>query len=405
MIDEAKAREFYVEFLGFSIDWEHRFDDNAPLYLQISRGGCTLHLSEHYGDAVPGSALRIDTEDVDALNRELLGKNYKYAKPGVQETPWQTREMTLKDPFGNRLVFSQPLPPPAVDWRPSLSGVGETSRWVAASRALETGRADALYHDRFARELAGDVGLAILNAMRKAIGATTSGEPDPFLSIRTRFFDDTLLRATHGSAIRQVVVLAAGMDARAFRLDWPAGLVLFEVDRLEIFDYKEPVLVRLGAAPTCDRRVVVADLAEAWTEALLAAGFDPSRRAAFLAEGLFMYLEESAVTRLLAALRGLACEGSSLGLDGVNTEMLVSTQTARYMKMLEDAACPWKFGMDDPERLLAAHGWHATVVLPGEPDANYGRWPYPVVPRTTPHTPRGFYVHATRTGGLKPNGR
>src|SRR5690349_12841881 len=125
IFDENKAREFYVEFLGFAVDWQHRFSDDAPLYLQISRDGCVIHLSEHYGDAVPGGALRIETDDVDGFNRELLAKNYKYAKPGVAETPWQTRKMTIKDPFGNRLAFSQPLPPPAVDWQAMLSGVGE----------------------------------------------------------------------------------------------------------------------------------------------------------------------------------------------------------------------------------------------------------------------------------------
>jgi methyltransferase (TIGR00027 family) len=394
MIDEAKAREFYIGFLGFAVDWEHRFEDNAPLYLQISRDGCTLHLSEHYNDAVPGSALRIAIDDVDALNRELLAKNYKFAKPGVQETPWETREMSIRDPFGNRLVFSQSLPPPPVDWQPSLSSVGETSRWVAANRALETESDDPLYQDPFARDLAGDVGPAILNAMRKAMGQTPSSKSEPYLTIRTRFFDDELLQATR--ELSQVVILAAGMDARALRLPWPDGVVVFEVDRREIFDYKEPVLARLAARPTSDRRIVAVDLADRWAEALVAAGFDASRPAAFLLEGLLMYLDEAAAMRLLAELDALAKPGSWLGFDAVNTEMLVSTYTARYMQMLQNAGCPWKYGMDDPERLLAAHGWQAIVVMPGEPDANYGRWPYPLMPRDMPRVPRSVFVHATR---------
>jgi uncharacterized glyoxalase superfamily protein PhnB len=107
MLDEAKAREFYVGFLGFNVDWEHRFDDNAPLYMQVSRDGCVLHLSEHYGDCTPGGAIRIDTDDIDALHREFSEKKYKYARPGVEETPWGTREISVRDPFGNRVVFSQ----------------------------------------------------------------------------------------------------------------------------------------------------------------------------------------------------------------------------------------------------------------------------------------------------------
>jgi catechol 2,3-dioxygenase-like lactoylglutathione lyase family enzyme len=106
IFDEAKAREFYVDFLGFRVDWEHRFEPGLPLYLQVSRDGCVLHLSEHHGDASPGSALRIETDAIDALREELLGKEYKYARPGIQEAPWG-RDMSIGDPFGNRLVFSE----------------------------------------------------------------------------------------------------------------------------------------------------------------------------------------------------------------------------------------------------------------------------------------------------------
>jgi uncharacterized glyoxalase superfamily protein PhnB len=107
IMDEPKAREFYVDFLGFKVDWEHRFDDNAPLYMQVSREGCVLHLSEHFGDAVPGGAIRIDCDEIETLNREFRDKKYKYARPGINETPWNTREISIKDPFGNRVIFSQ----------------------------------------------------------------------------------------------------------------------------------------------------------------------------------------------------------------------------------------------------------------------------------------------------------
>ena len=105
IFDEAKAKEFYVGFLGFSVAWEHRFGENFPLYLQISRDSCVIHLSEHHGDCSPGSAVRIQVDDVGALNHELLLKNYRFAKPGVQSTEWKTREMVVADPFGNRLIF------------------------------------------------------------------------------------------------------------------------------------------------------------------------------------------------------------------------------------------------------------------------------------------------------------
>ena len=105
IFDEAKAREFYVDFLGFSVDWEHRFGDNFPQYMQVFRDKCVLHLSEHHGDSSPGSALRIETDDIDAMNRELKEKSYKFAKPAIEDTQLETREMRITDPFGNRLVF------------------------------------------------------------------------------------------------------------------------------------------------------------------------------------------------------------------------------------------------------------------------------------------------------------
>ena len=109
IFDEAKAREFYIDFLGFKVDWEHRFEPGLPLYMQVSRDGCVLHLSEHHGDCSPGAAMRIETIDLDGFHSELVSKHYKYARPGIDETPWGTRDMSVKDPFGNRLTFTTAL--------------------------------------------------------------------------------------------------------------------------------------------------------------------------------------------------------------------------------------------------------------------------------------------------------
>ncbi len=108
MFDIAKAREFYVDFLGFTWDWEHRFDDNAPLYAQISRAGIVIHLSEHHGDGAPGSHITIQTKGIAALHRELTAKKYRYARPGLEDQPWGARTITVADPFANRLTFSEP---------------------------------------------------------------------------------------------------------------------------------------------------------------------------------------------------------------------------------------------------------------------------------------------------------
>jgi uncharacterized glyoxalase superfamily protein PhnB len=109
MFDEAKAKEFYVDFLGFKIDWQHRFEEGLPLYMQVSRDGCVLHLSGHHGDCSPGSAMRIETNELEGFQQALLAKNYKYARPSIEEMPWGSRDMSITDPFGNRLTFTNAI--------------------------------------------------------------------------------------------------------------------------------------------------------------------------------------------------------------------------------------------------------------------------------------------------------
>jgi hypothetical protein len=106
IFDEQKAKEFYVGFLGFKVDWEHRFEPGLPLYMQISKDDCILHLSEHYGDCSPGATMRIVTTALEAFQQELLARQYKYARPGIEDTPWGSRDMSIGDPFGNRLTFT-----------------------------------------------------------------------------------------------------------------------------------------------------------------------------------------------------------------------------------------------------------------------------------------------------------
>ena len=105
IFDEVKAREFYLEFLGFTLNFEHRFNDDAPLYMGIQRDDCTLHLSEHHGDATPGSHVRIDASHLMAFQKELAAKDYKYNRPGIEKGA-AGDEVAVIDPFGNRLTFT-----------------------------------------------------------------------------------------------------------------------------------------------------------------------------------------------------------------------------------------------------------------------------------------------------------
>lgn len=113
--DAQRAAQFYQEFLGFVQDWTHRFGDDFPLYQQLSLHSaaglaCLLHLSEHHGDACPGSKVRIAWPQLEAFQQSLLAKNYRHAKPGLERMPWGMLEMRIADPFGNHLVFFEELP-------------------------------------------------------------------------------------------------------------------------------------------------------------------------------------------------------------------------------------------------------------------------------------------------------
>jgi catechol 2,3-dioxygenase-like lactoylglutathione lyase family enzyme len=110
IFDVEKAREFYVGFLGFTVDWEHRFDDRGPLYMQVSRGALVLHLSEHHGDACPGSTVFVRLTGIDEYHREITAKGYGYMRPGVDVAPWNAKVMEVIDPFGNRIRFNEDLP-------------------------------------------------------------------------------------------------------------------------------------------------------------------------------------------------------------------------------------------------------------------------------------------------------
>ena len=110
IFDLAKAKEFYLDFLGFRIEWEHRFEDGLPVYLQIARGDLVLHLSEHHGDGSPGAIVYVRTTGLVDFHREITAKGYSFMRPSIERTPWGSRLMEVTDPFNNRLRFDEKLP-------------------------------------------------------------------------------------------------------------------------------------------------------------------------------------------------------------------------------------------------------------------------------------------------------
>jgi methyltransferase (TIGR00027 family) len=264
-----------------------------------------------------------------------------------------------------------------------MDSVGLTSRWMAASRARESERPDALFDDPFAARLAGEPGVTWLSHVEASSG------PLAFPPIRTRFFDDLI--AAEPTA--QVVLLGAGMDARAQRLSWAPGVVLYEVDQPAVLDLKARVLAETPAR--CERRVVACDLREAWEPALLAAGFAPQRPSLWVLEGLLMYLDAESVSALLGAVARLAAPGSRIGFDVPNPMLLAAPRMRGMLDALEAMGAPWRYGCADPEALLAEHGFHAVVRQPGQPGCDFGRWPAPIPPPGQP-AGRFFLVTGTR---------
>ena len=270
--------------------------------------------------------------------------------------------------------------------------IAPTSRWMAAARARESERADRLFYDPLAAALAGPEGFAWLERMEFA---AQSDGPGLYPVIRTRFFDDFLLDACRRLEVRQVVLAAAGLDTRAFRLDWPYRTRLYEMDLPEVLDTKEDVIDRAGAKPNCERRTIRVDLrGTSWPETLLASGYRPERPSVWLIEGLLFYLTRTAVHGLLEKVGALTATGSLLGLDVMNRGLFYSLVAWPLQAALARLGAPGRFGTNDPERLMARHGWEADVTQPGEEGANFGRWPRPMLPREVPGLPRSFLVRA-----------
>ncbi|WP_410596331.1 SAM-dependent methyltransferase [Amycolatopsis sp. lyj-23] len=248
----------------------------------------------------------------------------------------------------------------------SLPAVSRTAVGVAALRAYESSRPDRLFDDPYAAAFA-EAGRSALPAAGEGLGTLFY----PQVVIRTRFYDDHLL----GSGCAQIVLLAAGLDTRAFRLAWPAGTRVFELDLPEVLAFKDHVLAEQGAAPSGDRVVVPVDLREDWATALRERGFDPAAPTAWLAEGLLIYLTPEEAEGLLTTVGDLSAPGSRIAFehraDSSPGSMIARAKAAAGGKHVTSL---WRgeLGGRAPE-WLAAHGWEPSTVTRAELATAYGR--------------------------------
>lgn len=283
-----------------------------------------------------------------------------------------------------------------MDPHDALRGVAKTALGVAVVRARESLRDDRLFNDPYAQKF--------LDAAPEAFpeqpaSADDRAELGPLASLgavfafhgvlRTRFFDDYLLTAARAGC-SQVVLLAAGLDTRALRLSWSGEVRVFELDLPEVFAFKEEVLAGCGAVPTGERRTVPVDLRGNWPGSLVAAGFDPTVPAAWLAEGLLIYLTAAEAVRVLTEVGELSAPGSRLAFEhGDITSPALLAQT-HDMPTMEQYTSLWKGGLgDDDAGWLGRHGWQVQVHDRAELAASYGR--------SAPGQSSGGFLTAVRT--------
>jgi len=252
-----------------------------------------------------------------------------------------------------------------------LAAVGRTAVGVARVRALESARPDGLFDDPFAAAFA-DTSQPSADTedtpQRRAWRAAIAFH----IIIRTRFYDD-YLRDAVAAGCRQIVLLGAGLDTRAFRLAWPSGVQLFEVDQPNVLRLKGEVLRERGAQPRCDRVTIAADLRTGWSSALVDAGMKPSEPTAWLAEGLLVYLERDVVTKLVSDATTLSAPGSRFAAERGDA---TAPDTVGDAAESGGVTRLWHIGDDrNTARLLTAAGWTAIEHDLGDVAASYDRTP------------------------------
>jgi methyltransferase (TIGR00027 family) len=253
------------------------------------------------------------------------------------------------------------------------SSVGATATAVAASRATASQGPDALLDDPWAEPLVRAVGI---DAFVKLVDGELLGEDDPLLNrramneqvaVRTRFFDDFFTTASD-SGIRQAVILASGLDTRAYRLPWQAGTAVFEIDQPEVIEFKTRTLAGLGAEPTARRHAVSIDLREDWPAALRQAGFDSSLPTAWSAEGLLVYLPPEAQDRLFDNITELSAPGSRLATEHMDMSGLpadwaerLTERSQRIGSNINLAELFYTGERNSAADYLTNHGWQVDI--------------------------------------------
>jgi methyltransferase (TIGR00027 family) len=268
------------------------------------------------------------------------------------------------------------------------SSVGATATMVAAARALASKAPEPLITDPYADPLVRAVGVGLFKQILDGeipLGASTDPQSNPtrmidVLAVRTKFFDE-FFRDAIAAGIRQAVILASGLDSRAYRLSWPPGTVVFEIDQQTVIDFKTATMSRLGATPGAEHRPVAVDLREDWPAALRANGFDETRPTAWIAEGLLAYLPPEAQDRLFDEITALSAKGSRVATEYHPEGAAAFADRNRVMAQhwkdhgfdLDLGALMYHGERKPASDYLAGHGWRVYTQTREELFAAYGR--------------------------------
>ncbi|WP_166902674.1 class I SAM-dependent methyltransferase [Mycobacterium sp. DL440] len=293
------------------------------------------------------------------------------------------------------------------------SSVGATATLVATGRAIASQDSHGLIDDPFAAPLVRAVGIEVFTKMvdgELSLDTLTQLAPDAAerarsnideMAVRTRFFDDFFITAAGKAGIRQAVILASGLDSRAYRLPWPEGTVVYEIDQPEVIEFKTRTLADLGAEPTAERRTVPIDLRNDWPTALKAAGFDPGSPTAWCAEGLLIYLPPEAQDRLFDNIAALSAPGSMVatefvpGLKDFDPEK-ARAATAVFSQMglhMDMPSLIYHGERHSAADYLSAKGWKMSGVARSELFARHGL----PVPERDENDPMGEIVYVSGT--------
>lgn len=267
------------------------------------------------------------------------------------------------------------------------SSVGTTATMVAAARAIASRADDALFDDPFAAPLVRAVGVDFFARLVDGEIEVSDGEAAGpqfmahLIAVRTRFFDDFFITSTADAGIRQAVILASGLDSRSYRLPWPAGAVVYEIDQPQVIEFKTVTMSALGAAPTAQLRTVGVDLRDDWPNALRDSGFDPDQPTAWSAEGLLVYLPPDAQDRLFDDITALSAPGSKLATEyhpdaaasiGERSKAL-SRQWGEHGVHLDISDLFYAGDRRPVVDYLAGHGWQVSARPRPEVFAEYGQ--------------------------------